>query len=63
MCNMERIGLTASEDILFDNVDGRMTDGRRMPVHVQKHIKELKEINDVYIIYSLSLMHINMQFG
>ena len=27
MCNMERIGLTASEEMSFENVDGR-TDGR-----------------------------------
>ena len=28
MFNMERIGLTASEEISFENVDGRRTDGR-----------------------------------
>ena len=38
MCNMERIGLTVSEEMSFENVDGRpMTDGRtdrcRMPVY------------------------------
>ena len=27
MCNMERIGLTVSEEMSFENVDGR-TDGR-----------------------------------
>ena len=26
MCNMERIGLTASEEMSFENVDGRTTD-------------------------------------
>ena len=30
---MERIGLTASEEMSFENVDGRRTDGRRMPVY------------------------------
>ena len=38
MCYMERIGLTASEEMSFENVHGRTmdgrTDGRRMPVHV-----------------------------
>ena len=30
MCNMERIRLTASEEMSFENVDGRRTDnGRR----------------------------------
>ena len=29
MWNMERIHLTASEEMLFENVDGRTTDGRR----------------------------------
>ena len=29
MCNMERIGLIASEEMSFENVDGRTTDGRR----------------------------------
>ena len=38
MCNMERIRLTASEEMSFENVDGRQTDGRttdgrRMPVY------------------------------
>ena len=38
MWNVERIGLTASEEMSFENVDGRMddertTDGRRMPVY------------------------------
>ena len=28
MCNMERIGLTVSEEMSFENVDGRTTDGR-----------------------------------
>ena len=28
MYNMERIGLRASEEMLFENVDGRTTDGR-----------------------------------
>ena len=28
LCNMERIGLTASEEMSFENVDGRTTDGR-----------------------------------
>ena len=29
MCNMERVGLTVSEMMSFENVDGRrMTDGR-----------------------------------
>ena len=28
MWNMERIGLTASEEMSFENVDGRRTDGR-----------------------------------
>ena len=28
MCNMERIGLTASEKMSFENVNGRRTDGR-----------------------------------
>ena len=31
--NMERICLTASEEMSFENVDGRMTDGRRIPVY------------------------------
>ena len=30
MCNMERIGPTVSEEMSFENVDGR-TDGRRTP--------------------------------
>ena len=30
---MERIGLTASEEMSFENVDGRTDDGRRMPVY------------------------------
>ena len=30
---MERIRLTASEEMSFENVDGRTTDGRRMPVY------------------------------
>ena len=33
---MERIGFTASEELLFENVDGRTdgrTDGRRMPAY------------------------------
>ena len=29
MCNMERIGLTVSEETSFENVDGRTDDGRR----------------------------------
>ena len=38
MCNMERIRLTASEEMSFENVDGwttddRWTDGRWMPVY------------------------------
>ena len=34
MWNMERIRLTASEEMSFENVDrGRTTDGRRMPVY------------------------------
>ena len=38
MWNMERIGLMASEEMSFENVDGRRTDGRRtdgrrMPVY------------------------------
>ena len=28
VCNMERIGLTASEEMSFENVDGLTTDGR-----------------------------------
>ena len=28
MCIMERIGLTVSEEMSFENVDGRRTDGR-----------------------------------
>ena len=28
MLNMERIGLTASEEMSFENVDGRRTEGR-----------------------------------
>ena len=28
MCNMERIGLTVSEEMSFENVDGRTDDGR-----------------------------------
>ena len=28
MCNMERIPLTASEEMSFENVDGRTEDGR-----------------------------------
>ena len=31
MCNMERIRLTASEEMSFENVDGRTTDDGRMP--------------------------------
>ena len=32
MCYMERIRLTASEEMSFENVDGRRTDdGRRKP--------------------------------
>ena len=31
VCNMEKIGLTASEEMSFENVDGRTTDGRRTP--------------------------------
>ena len=27
VCNMERIGLTVSEEMSFENVDGRWTDG------------------------------------
>ena len=27
MCNMERIGLTVSEEMSFENVDGRTDDG------------------------------------
>ena len=30
MCNMERIGLTVSEEMSFGNVDGQTTDGRTM---------------------------------
>ena len=30
---MERIGLTVSEEMSFENVDGRRTDGRRIPVY------------------------------
>ena len=30
MCNMERIGLTVSEEMSFENVDGQTTDGRTM---------------------------------
>ena len=30
---MERIGLTASEEMSFENVDGRTEDGRRIPVY------------------------------
>ena len=33
MWNMERIRLTASEDMSFENVEGRTTDRRRMPVY------------------------------
>ena len=33
MWNMERIRLTASEEMSFVNVDGRTMDGRRMPVY------------------------------
>ena len=29
MCNMERIGLTVSEEMSFENVDGRRTDDGR----------------------------------
>ena len=29
MCNMERIRLTASEEMSFENVDGRRTDDGR----------------------------------
>ena len=29
MCNMERIRLTASEEMSFENVDGRTDDGRQ----------------------------------
>ena len=32
-CNFERIGLTASEEKSFENVDER-TDGRRMPGYI-----------------------------
>ena len=28
MCNMERIGLTDSEEMSFENVDGQTDDGR-----------------------------------
>ena len=28
MCNMERIGHTVSEEMTFENVDGRTDDGR-----------------------------------
>ena len=30
---MKRIGLTASEDKSFENVDGRRMNGRRMPAY------------------------------
>ena len=30
---MERIGLTASEEMSFENVDGRTDDGCRIPVY------------------------------
>ena len=36
MWNMERIGLTASEEMSSENVDGRPTDaGRRIPVYTE----------------------------
>ena len=31
MCNMERIGFKVLEEMSFENVDGRTTDGRRTP--------------------------------
>ena len=31
VCNMERIGLTASEEKSFENVDGRRTNGQWTP--------------------------------
>ena len=34
MWNMEIIGFTASEEKSFENVDGRTTDGRRMPAYI-----------------------------
>ena len=33
MCNMEILGLTASEEKSFENVGGRSDDGLRMPVY------------------------------
>ena len=33
MWNMVRIRLTASEEMSFENVDGRTDDGRRMPLY------------------------------
>ena len=33
MWNMERIGLTASEEMSFENVDGQRTDDGRTPVY------------------------------
>ena len=39
MCNMERIGLTVSEEMSFENVDGRRsTDGRTC---INKYVKIL----------------------
>ena len=40
MCNMERIRLTVSEEMSFENVDGRRTDDGRTP--------------DAYIYYKLT---------
>ena len=34
MCNMEKIGLTVSEEMSFENVDGRTDDGRTPDAYI-----------------------------
>ena len=53
MWNMERIGFTASEEKSFENVDGRTTDGRRMPAFGSDELK-ICILNDNVMRY---LMH------
>ena len=46
MCNMERIGLTVSEEMSFENIDGRMDDGRQMPVYTISSPMSLRQKNN-----------------
>ena len=43
MCNMERIGLTVSEEMSFENFDGQTTDGRRVPLYTKSSPIELNQ--------------------